>query len=50
MENKLVDKHMDKHLENVQHEAKAALDRFAELGMKIDKKFLGHFLKSTIDR
>ena len=50
MENKLVDKHMDKHLENVQHEAKAALDRFAELGMKIDKRFLGHFLKSTIDR
>ncbi|XP_055306645.1 mucin-5AC-like, partial [Sitodiplosis mosellana] len=50
MEKKVIDKHMDKHLENVQYEARVALDRFGEYGMKIDKKFLSHFLKATIER
>lgn len=45
-----IDTKMDAHLMNIQRETKAALDDFEESGFKVDKKFINHFLKVSIDR
>lgn len=50
MDENIIEIQMDEHLINVQQEAKLALDRFASSKMNIDKKFIKHFLKVTIDR
>lgn len=50
MEINLIETKMDEHLLSVQREAKLALDQFGACGMKMDKKFINHFLKVTIDR
>lgn len=41
---------MDKHLMNVQQGAKAALERFEESGVKVDKKFVNYFQKLSTNR
>lgn len=50
MDENIIELQMDEHLHNIQQEAKSALDRFALSKMNIDKKFINHFLKVTIDR
>lgn len=41
---------MDEHLTSVQCGAKAALERFRESGLKMDRKFMDYFLKLSTDR
>lgn len=46
----IVETQMDEHLMNIQRETKWALDRFEQSGLKVDRKFINHFQKVTVDR
>lgn len=49
MDDKLTQARMDEHLSNTKWDIRAALQRFEETGVKIDRKFRRDFIKQTTD-
>ncbi|XP_031636750.1 uncharacterized protein LOC116349467 [Contarinia nasturtii] len=49
MDDKIMQAKMDEHLSNTKWDIRAALQRFEETGIKIDRKFRRDFIKQTTD-
>lgn len=49
MDDKLLDMKMEEHLSNTRWDIRVALQRFEQIGVKIDRKFRREFIKKTND-
>lgn len=49
MDDKLIRSQVDEHLSNTKWDLRAALQKFDEAGIKIDRRFRRDFIKQTTD-